>query len=177
MTEQNLIDEYWMQQALDCAQMAWDAGEVPVGAVVVKDNELVSQAFNQTISLHDPSAHAEVLAIRRAGQMLKNYRLLGCTLYVTLEPCAMCSGMLVHSRIQRLVVGASDLKTGACGSALNLLQHSSMNHKIAFTRGILAEQCGQKLSDFFAYRRQQIKAKKQQQKVLDAETAANIMLK
>lgn len=164
MTQQIVSDEEWMQLALQCADQAWQAGEVPVGAIVVKDNQLISRGYNQTIIQHDPSAHAEVLAIRAAGQVLNNYRLVDCTLYVTLEPCAMCSGLLVHSRIKRLVVGANDLKTGACGSALNLLDHASMNHKIELQKGVLAEQCGQKLSDFFAQRRAQKKAHKEKLK-------------
>lgn len=146
-------DEQWMRQALQQAERAADLGEVPVGAVLVHQDKLISEAYNKPISLLDPCAHAEVLALRQAAKQLDNYRLPGTTLYVTLEPCAMCVGAMVHARIERLVIGADDPKTGACGSVIDLLNHAIFNHKINMTRGILAENCGKVLKDFFKKRR------------------------
>ncbi|MFC3031450.1 tRNA adenosine(34) deaminase TadA [Pseudoalteromonas fenneropenaei] len=154
-------DEEWMMQALMLADKAWQQGEIPVGAILVKDDEVLGEGWNQSITLHDPSAHAEMMAIRAAGKALKNYRLVDCTLYVTLEPCSMCAGLLVHSRVKRVVYGASDAKTGSAGSIMNLLQEPKLNHQVEITRGVLAEACGEKLSAFFRERRQQIKAAKQ----------------
>ncbi|GAB2689706.1 tRNA adenosine(34) deaminase TadA [Aliiglaciecola sp. 3_MG-2023] len=154
-------DEYWMEYALSLADNAWKIGEVPVGAVLVKDNELVSQGWNQSISLNDPSAHAEMIAIREGGKLLNNYRMLDCTLYVTLEPCPMCAGLLVHSRIKRLVFGAKDYKTGFAGSLMNLLNDERLNHQIEVQGDVLGEQCASKISDFFKMRREQKKALKQ----------------
>ncbi|WP_188691873.1 tRNA adenosine(34) deaminase TadA [Bowmanella pacifica] len=156
-------DEMWMAQAIELAKQAWQEGEIPVGAILVKDEQIIGQGWNRPISSHDPSAHAEMLAIRDAGQKIGNYRLLGATLYVTLEPCSMCAGLLVHSRIQRLVYGASDLKTGACGSVMDLVRHPQLNHQLEVTGGVLAEPCGELLSEFFRWRRAQKKAFKQQQ--------------
>lgn len=155
--------EYWMRQALIRADKAQQQGEIPVGAVLVRDNEIIADGWNQSISLHDPSAHAEMQALRKAGQVLQNYRMPGTCLYVTLEPCSMCAGLLVHSRIDTLVFGARDAKTGAAGSIMDLLQHPKMNHKVAVIEGILAEECGQKLSQFFKMRRKQKKAAKAKQ--------------
>lgn len=146
-------DADYMKLALELAQQAADAGEVPVGALVVKDGEIVGHGYNQPISGADPSAHAEMVALRDAAQHLGNYRLVGCTLYVTLEPCAMCTGAIQHARIARLVFGASDPKTGACGSVVNLMAEEKLNHHCEVTSGVLAEQCGSILSGFFAARR------------------------
>ena len=157
-------DEYWMAQALMLADKAETEGEIPVGALVVRDNEIIAQGWNRSICTHDPSAHAEMLAIRQAGQYLENYRMLDCTLYVTLEPCSMCAGLLVHSRIKRLVYGADDAKTGAVNSVINLVQHPQFNHQIEVTSGVLAQECGDKLSAFFKRRRKEIKALRQEQK-------------
>ncbi|WP_462159213.1 tRNA adenosine(34) deaminase TadA [Pseudoalteromonas sp. GB56] len=153
-------DQYWMQKALECAQRAEAIDEIPVGAVLVKDDELIAQGWNQSITLNDPSAHAEMMAIRDAGKALNNYRLIDCTLYVTLEPCSMCAGLLVHSRIKRLVFGATDLKTGSAGSIMNLVQEPRLNHQLEVTSGVLAEQCAEQLSAFFKRRRQEHKEKK-----------------
>jgi len=155
-----MTDEYWMQYAISLAAKAEQLGEVPVGAVLVKNNEVVGEGYNQMISLSDPSAHAEMQAIRAAAAAIGNYRLLGCTLYVTLEPCAMCAGLMVHSRIDRVVFGTTDLKTGAAGSVLNLLQHSQFNHQVEICSGVLAEQCAAQLSGFFQRRRAEQKALK-----------------
>lgn len=153
-------DEYWMEYALSLADNAWNIGEIPVGAVLVKDNQLISQGWNQSISLHDPSAHAEMIAIREGGRILNNYRLVDCTLYVTLEPCPMCAGLLVHSRIKRLVFGASDYKTGFAGSLMNLLSDQRLNHQVDVQSEVLASACANKISDFFKMRREQKKALK-----------------
>lgn len=153
-------DQYWMQRALEYADKAEADNEVPVGAVVVKDNAIIAAGWNRSITCHDPSAHAEMMAIREAGKVLENYRLIDCTLYVTLEPCPMCAGLLVHSRLKRVVFGAADAKTGAAGSVMDLLQHPQLNHQPEVTSGVLAQQCGDKLSAFFKRRRQEIKAAK-----------------
>jgi tRNA(adenine34) deaminase len=143
-----------MEQALACAREAEAAGEVPVGALIVDvTGAVLARAANSPISRNDPTAHAEILALRAAGRALGNYRLPGCVLYVTLEPCAMCVGALVHARIARIVYGASDPKTGACGSVFDLAAHSKMNHRIEVTGGVLAEECGALLKRFFAARR------------------------
>jgi tRNA(adenine34) deaminase len=153
-------DQYFMQQAFKLAQQAEQYNEIPVGAVVVHQGEIIGEGFNQSIMLNDPSAHAEMLAIRQAGKYLNNYRLLDCTLYVTLEPCPMCAGLLVHSRIKRLVYASSDLKTGAAGSTFNLVCNEQLNHQIEVTGGILQTQCSQLLSSFFKRRRNEKKAVK-----------------
>jgi len=143
-----------MEQALACAREAEAAGEVPVGAVIVDAaGAVVTRAANSPIARHDPTAHAELLALRAAGRVLGNYRLPGCVLYVTLEPCAMCVGALVHARIARIVYGAADPKTGACGSVFDLAANAKMNHRIEVVGGVLAEQCGALLKQFFAARR------------------------
>jgi len=153
-------DQYFMQQAFKLAQQAEQYNEIPVGAVVVHQGEIIGEGFNQSIMLNDPSAHAEMLAIRQAGKYLNNYRLLDCTLYVTLEPCPMCAGLLVHSRIKRLVYASSDLKTGAAGSTFNLVCNEQLNHQVEVTGGILQTQCSQLLSSFFKRRRNEKKAVK-----------------
>lgn len=147
-----------MQYAIELAQQAEAINEIPVGAVVVYQDKIIGEGFNQSISLSDPSAHAEMLAIRQAAKTLNNYRLLDCTLYVTLEPCAMCAGLLVHSRIKRLVFGANDEKTGSAGSVFNLVKNEKLNHQIEVCAGVMAEQCSALLSAFFKRRRQEIKA-------------------
>ena len=153
-------DEYWMRYALQLADNAEQQGEVPVGAVLVKDNQIIGEGWNQSIRLHDPSAHAEMMAIRDAGKNMLNYRLVGSCLYVTLEPCTMCAGLLIHSRIERLVFGASDLKTGAVGSLYDLLGDLRMNHQVEVKGGVMQQECGNKLSLFFKLRRRQKKLTK-----------------
>jgi tRNA(adenine34) deaminase len=148
-----MTDTDYMQAALELAAQAAAAGEVPVGAVVVKDGQIIGRGSNAPIGRHDPTAHAEVQAMRDAAQHLGNYRLVGCSLYVTLEPCAMCSGAIQHARIARLVYGASDPKTGACGSVVDLMNEPRLNHHTDVTGGVMAEQCGAILSAFFAGRR------------------------
>ena len=165
MSEQ-FSDQYWMAKALEYAKKAEQLNEIPVGAVLVKDNQLIAAGYNRSITDHDPSAHAEMIAIREGGKVLNNYRLIDCTLYVTLEPCSMCAGLLVHSRIKRLVFGAADEKTGSAGSIMNLLQDFRLNHQVEVEAGILGELCGQTISDFFKRRRQEIKAMKQAQRSL-----------
>ncbi len=149
-----------MQYALQLADNARQQGGVPVGAVLVKDNQIIGEAWNQYIILHDPSAHAEMMAIRDAGKNMLNYRLVGSCLYVTLEPCTMCAGLLIHSRIERLVFGASDLKTGAVGSLYDLLGDLRMNHQVEVKGGVMQQECGNKLSLFFKLRRRQKKLTK-----------------
>jgi tRNA(adenine34) deaminase len=160
MTAEN--DQHWMQLALNLADKAKQQGEIPVGAILVRDNQIIGQGWNQSISLNDPSAHAEMMAIRDAGKNIQNYRLINTTLYVTLEPCPMCAGLLVHSRIDKLVYGAADQKTGAAGSLMCLVNDSRLNHQVTVTSGVLAEQCSEKLSEFFRQRRAQKKAEKLQ---------------
>jgi len=150
-----MTDADYMQHALELAKMAQDAGEVPVGAVVVKDGEIIGRGFNAPISRHDPSAHAEMMALRDAAQNIGNYRLVGCELFVTLEPCLMCAGAIMHARIARLVYGASDPKTGACGSVLNVFSEQRLNHHAEVVAAVLADECGLMLSNFFALRRAQ----------------------
>lgn len=142
-----------MQEALALAREAAACDEVPVGAVVVQDGVIVGRGFNQPISRHDPTAHAEVMALRDAADRLGNYRLPGCMLYVTLEPCVMCVGAIMHARIGRVVFGATDPKTGACGSVVDLFAELRLNHHAEVTGGVLAAECGALLSSFFAARR------------------------
>ncbi|RZV02925.1 UNVERIFIED_ORG: tRNA-adenosine deaminase [Serratia quinivorans] len=158
MTEYN--DEYWMRQALQLALRAQEEGEVPVGALLVLDNQVIGEGWNRPIGRHDPTAHAEIMALRQGGSVLQNYRLLNATLYVTLEPCVMCAGAMVHSRIRRLVYGAPDVKTGAAGSLVDILRHPGMNHQVEILSGVLAEECAATLSKFFRMRREQQKALK-----------------
>ncbi|MBU0688641.1 MAG: tRNA adenosine(34) deaminase TadA [Gammaproteobacteria bacterium] len=151
-------DEDYMREALRLAALAAQAGEVPVGAVVVKDGEIVGRGFNAPISRHDPSAHAEMMALRDAAQNIGNYRLVGCEMFVTLEPCVMCVGATFHARIARVVYGAKEPKTGAAGSVFNLFTEPKLNHHARIEGGLLAEECGKVLSDFFAMRRAQQKS-------------------
>nr|WP_256931006.1 tRNA adenosine(34) deaminase TadA [Shewanella xiamenensis] len=162
--EQAQVDEHWMRVAMSMAEKAEVAGEVPVGAVLVKEGQQIAAGYNLSISEHDPCAHAEIQCLRAAGQTIENYRLLDTTLYVTLEPCAMCAGAMVHSRIARVVFGARDEKTGAAGTVLNLLQHPVFNHQVEVTSGVLAQDCADQLSRFFKRRREEKKALKQAQK-------------
>jgi tRNA(adenine34) deaminase len=147
------IDVVYMRRALDLARCGEAEGEVPVGAVVVADGRILAETWNRPVSLDDPTAHAEILALRAAGEALGNYRLAGATLYVTLEPCAMCAGAMVHARIARLVYGASDPKAGAAGSVFELLRAPALNHRVEVTGGVLAAECGELLRAFFQARR------------------------
>ena len=146
-------DEFYMREALSLARAAECLGEVPVGAIVVRDGEIVGRGFNSPIGESDPTAHAEIAALRDAARRLENYRLPGCELFVTLEPCAMCAGAMLHSRIARVVYGARDLKTGVHGSVVDLFAVERLNHHTEVVGGVLADECGQLLSDFFAARR------------------------
>lgn len=148
-----MVDEIYMHSALEQARHAYQCGEVPVGAVVVLEGKIIATGYNQPVASHDPSAHAEVIALRKAGQRLGNYRLLQSELYVTLEPCAMCFATAVHARIARLVYGASDPRTGTCGGVVDLRKSEIFNHVFAVTGGVLAGECGKLLQDFFATRR------------------------
>lgn len=147
------LDIDFMHAALELAVHAEKAGEVPVGAVVVKNGAIIGQGYNRPISTADPTAHAEIMALRDAAKYLGNYRLTDCALYVTLEPCVMCLGAMFHARIARLIYGAPDPKTGACGSVIDLAAELRLNHHMQLTRGILAEEGGRKLKQFFAGRR------------------------
>ena len=146
-------DTGFMQLALEQARHAWALGEVPVGAVVVRDGAVIASGYNQPIGRHDPTAHAEIVALRAAADLMGNYRLPGCELYVTLEPCVMCSGAMMHARLARVVYGAPDPKTGACGSVLNLFGQEQLNHHTEVTGGVMAEECAAMLRAFFAERR------------------------
>ena len=146
-------DERWIRHAMALAARAEEAGEVPVGAVIVQGNTLLAEGWNRPIETHDPSAHAEILALRAAGHALKNYRLIDTTLYVTLEPCVMCMGAISHARIKRVVYGATDPKRGAAGSILQLAEADFLNHRIKVTGGVLGDDCGAQLRAFFLARR------------------------
>jgi tRNA(adenine34) deaminase len=152
--ERDQRDEALMRLALDQARNAWVLGEVPVGALVVRDGVVIATGFNQPIGSTDPTAHAEIRALRAAAQVLGNYRLNDCTLVVTLEPCAMCAGAIQHARIAHVVFGAADPKTGACGSVVDLFAEEKLNHHAQVRGGVMAADCGQMLADFFAERRQ-----------------------
>ena len=147
-------DDVCMREALTLAHEAWRAGEVPVGAVVVKDGTIIGRGYNRPITSHDPTTHAEIVAIRNAAAHLKNYRLIDCELYVTLEPCMMCVGAMLHARLKRVVYGARDPKTGACGSVIDLPGEKRLNHHAIFTGGVLAEECSEMLKAFFRERRE-----------------------
>ena len=146
-------DTDYMARALELARMAESAGEVPVGALIVRDGVVVAEGWNRPIGTCDPTAHAEIVALRAAGKALGTYRLTGTTLYVTLEPCAMCASAMVHARVQRLVFAATDPRAGAAGSVFNVVQHPSLNHRIECTTGVLAEECSAMLRGFFLARR------------------------
>lgn len=147
-------DAGWMEQALEQARLAGAAGEVPVGALVIKDGEIVGLGHNRNLLDRDPTAHAEIVALRQAAARIGNHRLGDCTVYATIEPCSMCAGALIHARISRLVFGASDPKAGAAGSVLQVLNHPSLNHKMDVTAGVLAEKCSDILQEFFRRKRQ-----------------------
>jgi tRNA(adenine34) deaminase len=149
----NEKDEVWMEEALRAAQRALDSGEVPVGAVVIYQGEIVGRGFNRNILDSDPTAHAEVVALREAGAAMHNHRLSECELFVTIEPCAMCAGAMVHARIRRLLYGADDPKAGAVQSALHVLNHPALNHRIEVRSGVLAGRCAEILQEFFRNRR------------------------
>jgi tRNA(adenine34) deaminase len=145
--------DVFMSRALELARQAQAVGEVPVGAVIVKDGVIIAEGSNRPISGNDPTAHAEIVAMRAAANVVGSYRLLNTTLYVTLEPCAMCAGAMVHARIQRVVYGATDPRAGAAGSVFNIVQSAALNHRVEVEGGVLAEDCGKLLRDFFVARR------------------------
>lgn len=158
MSEHNPADEYAMRLALDQAQNAWLSGEVPVGAVIMRNGQVIATGYNRPITTSDPTAHAELVALRHAAQLLENYRLPDCELFVTLEPCAMCAMALMHARLKRVVFGAVDPKTGAAGSVLNLFAEERLNHHTAIEGGLMADACGSVLREFFAHRRAEQRA-------------------
>lgn len=160
-------DHYFMRLAMSLAEKAEAEGEVPVGAVLVKGGEVIAEGWNQSIGEHDASAHAEMQALRKAGQALQNYRLLDTTLYVTLEPCPMCAGALLHSRVKRIVYGARDLKAGAAGSVLNLFEHQAAYHYADVEHGLLEEECRLQLQKFFRRRRKEKKAQRKKARKLE----------
>jgi tRNA(adenine34) deaminase len=149
----NNADELWMEEALRCAQRALEIGEVPVGAVVVRDGRIVGRGWNRNLTDHDPAAHAEVIALRDAGQNVGNHRLGDCDLFATIEPCAMCAGALIHARIRRLVYGSDDPKAGAVRSVLEVLNHPKLNHRMEVVGGVLAGRSAELLQEFFRKRR------------------------
>lgn len=156
-SEQQALDLFWMQHALELAQRAESEGEVPVGAVLVLDDQVVGEGWNRPISDNDPTAHAEIMALRSAAKKLNNYRLLETTLYVTLEPCIMCSGAIIHSRVKRVVYGALDPKAGAAQSAFTILGTDKLNHQVNVDGGVLAKECGEILTTFFKKKRHEKK--------------------
>lgn len=162
-------DLHWMQYALKLADKAAELGEVPVGAVIVRDNEVIGEGWNQPISTHDPTAHAEIMAIRAAAVSIGNYRLVGADLYVTLEPCSMCAGAIVHSRISRVVYGATEPKAGAIQSRQNFLENDWLNYRVEFKSGVMADECGEKISQFFRNRREQKRQLKVAEKLNPAD--------
>ena len=152
--EQLSIDSAWMELALAEARAAADGGEVPVGALVIKDGEIVGRGGNRNLRDHDPSAHAEIVAMRDAAQRLDNHRLTGCVLYATIEPCAMCAGAIIHARIARLVYGAKYVKAGAAGSVMDVINHPRLNHKVEVVSGLLEDRCSRILQEFFQQKRE-----------------------
>jgi len=150
-------DERYMQMALEQARIAEDNGDVPIGAVIVCGNQIIGKAYNQREQLNDPTAHAEIIALTQAAAAMENWHLNGCTIYVTLEPCPMCAGALVLSRMDRLVYGCNDPKSGACGSLYNIVDDERLNHRLEVTSGVLADECSQQLQEFFAKRREENK--------------------
>jgi len=148
-------DIYFMQRALECAKKAYEKDEVPVGAVIVKDNKIISKGYNKSITLKDATAHAEIIAIRKACKKLNNYRLTDCSIYVTIEPCSMCTGALIHARIKNIYFGAKDIKTGACGSVFNIANSNKLNHNINIFGGLLEQDCAKIIKQFFKNKRKQ----------------------
>lgn len=153
MDERASLDQFWMQRAIELARLAESRGEVPVGAVLVKDDQIIGEGYNSPISEKDPTAHAEIRALRDAAQRIGNYRLLNTSLYVTLEPCLMCVGAIVHARVSEVIFGASEPKTGAAGSVFDILTSPAHNHNVELRGGVLAEESAQLLKDFFQQRR------------------------
>jgi len=153
LSGEHASDELWMEEALRCAQRAFEAGEVPVGAVVVHQGRVIGRGWNRNLADHDPTAHAEMIALREAGRVLGNHRLVSCDLFATIEPCAMCAGALVHARIRRLVYGADDPKAGAVHSVLAVVNHDRLNHRMEVRRGVLAGKSADILQEFFRSRR------------------------
>ncbi|MEW6621174.1 MAG: tRNA adenosine(34) deaminase TadA [bacterium] len=151
--KRQIDDIYFMRQALVEAEKAYKLGEIPVGTVIVLDEKIIARGHNQIVKLKDPTAHAEILAIKKAAVYLKNERLINTSMYVTIEPCAMCAGALILSRVKNLVYGADDLKTGACGSIINIAQHSSLNHQLNVKKGILEQECRELIQRFFKEKR------------------------
>ena len=148
------LDEQFMKLAIEQAKIAEENGDVPIGAVIIYENRIIARAYNQKEQLQDPTAHAEIIALTQAAAALENWHLHGCTIYVTLEPCTMCAGALVLARIDRLVYGCDDPKTGACGSLYNIVQDGRLNHRVETTKAVLADDCSNLLQEFFAYKRQ-----------------------
>lgn len=151
--ETDSLDIFWMQRALELARKAQELGEVPIGAVLVRDDQIIGEGFNAPISQQDPTAHAEIMALRDAARRIGNYRLLNTTLYVTIEPCTMCAGALIHARVAQLVYGASEPRSGAAGSIFDILQSASLNHRVEVRHGVLAEECAELMQAFFRTRR------------------------
>lgn len=162
-------DERWMEYAVNLAALGEALGEVPVGAVMVANDQIIGEGFNQPITRHDPTAHAEIVALRQASERIQNYRLIDATLYVTLEPCTMCVGALVHARIKRLVFGTTEPKAGAVVSKARLLDSNYFNHRVEYISGVKAEECQHQLSRFFAHRREE----KRQQKLVKSTALEN----
>jgi len=160
MSKQTDIDFKWIERALELAERAADVGEVPVGAIVVSNGEVIGEGWNQPISGHDPTAHAEIVALRDAAARVENYRLIGATLYVTIEPCTMCAGAIIHSRVARVVFGATEPKAGAVISNGQVFDQPWMNHRLEYEGGVLADRCSGRISEFFRQRRAEIKAEK-----------------
>ena len=153
MDERTSLDQFWMQRAIELAKVAESCGEVPVGAILVKDDQIIGEGYNSPISEKDPTAHAEIRALRDAAQRIGNYRLLNTSLYVTLEPCLMCVGAIVHARVSEVIYGAAEPKTGAAGSAFDVLTSPVHNHRVELRGGVLADDCAQLLTNFFQQRR------------------------
>lgn len=167
-------DELFMRRAMELAERAESQGEVPVGAVLVKDGEIVAEGWNESIGQHDATAHAEMQTLRKAGQVLENYRLLDTTLYVTLEPCPMCAGALLHSRVKRIVFGAPDLKAGAAGTVLNLFEHQAAYHYADVEQGLLEGECREQLQAFFKRRRKEKKNQRKAAQILNLGESENL---
>ena len=165
-------DEFAMRLALEQAQAAWSAGEVPVGAVILRGGEVIASGYNQSITSHDPTAHAEIVALRQAARALGNYRLPDCELFVTLEPCAMCAMAMLHARLKRVVFAALDPKTGVAGSVLNLFDLPTLNHHTCVQGGLLAGPAAQLLRDFFAERREAVRTRRRAARALDEQPLA-----